>query len=111
MSGSRGLLLYRYSDEFDKGYFIQAIEGPIAAHHDLRSRISGDSQEGTEDERMFPNWSISFKNVEPGVLVQVAGFGDIEKDRFWRNLTSGGMPEAPELLKGFAGRLRAQPNP
>ena len=108
-----GLLLYRYSDDFDKGYFIQAIEGPDEALDNLWSRISDDPRhhtivtlaEGTEDDRMFPNWSMGFKNVEPGELANVPGFADIDKDSFWQDLESGGMPEAPDLLRGFAGDL------
>ncbi|HKL68513.1 BLUF domain-containing protein [Salibaculum sp.] len=107
--GITGILLYRYSDDFDKGYFIQAIEGPEAELDALWRRISGDSRhhtivtlsEGFEEARMFPNWSMGFKNVEPGDLADVPGFADIDKDSFWENLRSGGMPEALDLLRGF----------
>lgn len=107
--GITGVLLYRYSEDFDKGYFIQAIEGPVKTLDDLWSRISRDQRhhtivtlaEGAQTDRMFPNWSMGFKNVEAGDLAQVPGFADLDKDSFWQGLKSRQMPEAVELLQGF----------
>ncbi|GAW33642.1 sensors of blue-light using FAD [Roseovarius sp. A-2] len=104
-----GLLLYRYSKDFDKGYFIQAIEGPDGVLDALWERISQDNRhhtivtlaEGTELERMFPNWSMGFKNVEAIDLADVPGFAKIETESFWQNLKANQMPESVDLLRGF----------
>jgi hypothetical protein len=107
--GITGLLLYRYSEEFEGGYFIQAIEGPEDALSDLWRRISSDRRHhtivtlssGTETERMFPEWSMGFKNVDAQDLACMPGFTEIDSEAFWQNLKSNAMPEALELLRGF----------
>jgi len=107
--GITGLLLYRYSEDFDKGYFIQAIEGPDTVLNGLWDRISNDSRhhtiitlaKGDQAAPMFPNWSMGFKNVDENDLVSVPGFADIGKDSFWQNLKENEMPEAVDLLRGF----------
>jgi len=107
--GITGLLLYRYSEDFDKGYFIQAIEGPDALLNGLWDRISNDSchhtiitsAKGDQAAPMFPNWSMGFKNVDENDLVSIPGFADIGKDSFWQNLKENEMPEAVDLLRGF----------
>ena len=107
--GITGLLLYRYSEDFDKGYFIQAIEGPDALLNGLWDRISNDSRhhtiitlaKGDQAAPMFPNWSMGFKNVDENDLVSIPGFADIGKDSFWQNLKENEMPEAVDLLRGF----------
>lgn len=107
--GVTGLLLYRYSEDFDKGYFIQAIEGPDGVLDALWERISEDKRhhtiitltEGHQKERMFPNWSMGLKNVEAQDLVDVPGFAEIHKESFWQNLTANRMPDALDLLLGF----------
>lgn len=107
--GVTGLLLYRYSDEYQAGYFIQAIEGPEDALSDLWRRISADRRHhtivtlssGIETERMFPEWSMGFKNVDAQDLASVPGFADIESEAFWRNVKANAMPEALDLLRGF----------
>lgn len=107
--GITGLLLYRYSEEYQAGYFIQAIEGLEDALSDLWRRISADRRHhtivtlssGTETERMFPEWSMGFKNVDAQDLARMPGFAEIETEAFWRNLKANAMPEATELLRGF----------
>jgi len=107
--GITGLLLYRYSEDFDKGYFIQAIEGPDLVLTALWDRISNDSRhhtiitlaKGDQSAPMFPNWSMGFKNVDDDDLASLPGFADIGKDSFWQNLEENKMPEAVDLLRGF----------
>ena len=107
--GITGLLLYRYSDDFDKGYFIQAIEGPDDVLNALWDRISEDRRhhtivtlaEGKQTDRMFPNWSMGFRNVEAKDLEALPGFAEIETESFWENLKANEMPEAVELPRGF----------
>ena len=109
--GVTGLLLYRYSEEYVAGYFIQAIEGPEGALSDLWRRISADHRHhtivtlcsGIETERMFPEWSMGFKNVDAQDLANMPGFAGIDSETFWQNLAANAMPEALELLRGFYG--------
>jgi hypothetical protein len=104
-----GLLLYRYDEDFDKGYFIQAIEGPEAALNTLWNRIGRDKRhhsiitlaEGVEETRMFPNWTMGFKNVDAQDLAKHPGFAEIGTEKFWRELQANGLPEAVDLMRGF----------
>lgn len=107
--GITGLLLYRFSEDLEKGYFIQAIEGPEDVLDALWGRISHDKRhhtiitlaEGDQEERMFPNWSMGFKNIEAHDLADLPGFAEIENESFWQNLKDNEMPEAVDLLRGF----------
>jgi len=64
--GITGMLLYK------GGTFIQVIEGPDEAIADLYARVRKDPRhtriikllEGTTEERMFPNWSMGFRNAD-----------------------------------------------
>jgi hypothetical protein len=104
-----GLLLYRYDEDFDKGYFIQAIEGPEAALDALWDRIGRDMRhhsiitlaEGVEETRMFPNWTMGFKNVDADDFAKLPGFTEIGTEGFWRDLQENGLPEAVNLMRGF----------
>lgn len=108
-AGITGLLLYRYSEDTQGGYFIQAIEGPEDALQALWGKISQDKRhhtivsldEGEEEARMFPDWSMGFKNVDAGDLAKFPGFANIDDDRFWQGLQANAMPEALDLLRGF----------
>lgn len=64
--GITGMLLYK------GGCFIQAIEGPEEAIDDLHRVIAADSRhagmitmlQGSTDTRLFPDWSMGFKNID-----------------------------------------------
>ncbi|MGB5871929.1 MAG: hypothetical protein WBH04_17200, partial [Albidovulum sp.] len=65
-------------------------------HHTIVTLSSG-----TEAERMFPEWSMGFKNVDAQDLASMPGFAEIGAEAFWQNLKANAMPEALELLRGF----------
>lgn len=66
--GITGMLLYR------EGVFMQVIEGPEQAVRSLYRRIHNDRRhheiirllEEHSSERLFPNWSMGFRNVDHG---------------------------------------------
>ena len=56
-----GLLIYRFKEDFNRGNFVQVLEGPSAAIDDVWNRISNDQrhhtivviEEDTIENRMF----------------------------------------------------------
>ena len=104
-----GLLIYRYSSEFSRGNFVQALEGPEAALEDVWQRISKNRrhhtivvvEEGDTETRMFADWSMGFRNVDADDLKDFKGFSDLGSDKFWDQINSGAKPDALELLKSF----------
>lgn len=107
--GITGLLIYRFNEEFSRGNFVQALEGPNAAIDDVWHRISNDSRHHTivvlEDEditeRAFGEWSMGFRNVDDADLSRIEGFSDLGSDVFWEKATSGSELAALDLLKSF----------
>lgn len=107
--GITGCLVYRYNDDFDRGNFLQVLEGPEAAIDDVWQRISEDTRhhtivvidEGTIDERMFSNWSMGFRNVDAEDLKNVEGFADLGSDTFWEKIGEQNLSNGLELLKSF----------
>jgi len=107
--GITGLLIYRYNDDFSRGNFLQILEGPDAALDDVWRRISSDPrhhtvvvvEEGHVAQRMFPDWSMGFKNVAAVQLADYEGFADMGTDAFWHRAAQGSLTEAIDLLKGF----------
>jgi hypothetical protein len=107
--GITGLLVYRYNDDFERGNFLQVLEGPDAALDDVWRRISNDArhhtivvvEEGHVDARMFPDWSMGFKNVDAGQLADYEGFADMGSDAFWDRAERTTLSEALDVLKGF----------
>lgn len=104
-----GLLIYRYNADCDRGNFLQVLEGRDDAIEDVWRRISNDPrhhtivviEQGPLDKRMFPDWSMGFKNVDTGDLSGHEGFADMGSDAFWRNARALTAPEALDLLTGF----------
>ena len=64
--GITGMLLYK------DGNFMQVLEGEETAVRSIYAKISGDPrhkgeillQQGTEEERQFPGWSMGYRNLE-----------------------------------------------
>lgn len=104
-----GCLVYRYNDDFDRGNFLQVLEGPEAAIDDVWDRISADNRhhtiviidEGPLDKRMFSNWSMGFKNVKADDLKDVDGFADLGSDAFWARASGDTLSNGLDLLRGF----------
>jgi hypothetical protein len=107
--GITGLLVYRYNEDFDRGNFLQVLEGPDKELDDVWDRISGDSrhhtivvvEEGELDQRMFAEWTMGFKNVQEGDLAEFDGFSDMGSDAFWKHAEKSTLSEALDILKGF----------
>lgn len=107
--GITGLLVYRYNDDFDRGNFLQILEGPDDAIEDVWRRISGDRrhhtivviEEGKIDKRAFADWSMGFKNADAGDLKGHPAFTDMGSDAFWRKAEELETREAMDLLLDF----------
>lgn len=104
-----GCLVYRYNDDFDRGNFLQVLEGPEAAIDDVWKRISSDSRhhtivtidEGRTQGRMFSSWSMGFRNVDAEDLKHAEGFSDLGSDAFWAEIDEKNLSSGLELLKSF----------
>ncbi|WP_405110494.1 BLUF domain-containing protein [Phaeobacter sp. BS52] len=107
--GISGLLIYRLNPEYNRGNFVQAIEGPEAEIDSLWSRITRDNrhhtivvvQEGSIEARMFDGWSMGFKNADAEDLAGFAGFSDLGSDTFWSDISPASAAGALELLRNF----------
>ena len=104
-----GCLVYRYNEDFDRGNFLQVLEGPDPAIDDVWARISSDTRhhtiviidEGTIEERMFSNWSMGFRNVDAEDLKHAEGFSDLGSDAFWDQIGEKTLTNGLELLRSF----------
>ena len=76
--GISGLLLYR------EGVFLQMIEGPEEAVRSLFAKIRQDRRhhsvailfEGYSPRRQFPDWSMSFRDLEDPLLLRNLGYSE-----------------------------------
>jgi Sensors of blue-light using FAD len=76
--GLTGMLLYR------DGLYLQFLEGPRTEVEGLLKRLRRDSRhesvsilrEGTLPQRLFPEWSMAFKNLMGLRTSQVAGYAE-----------------------------------
>ena len=103
-----GLLIYRFNQEFDRGNFLQIIEGPKKAIENVWPRILKDTkhhtitilEEGSYDQRSFPNWSMGFKNLNDQDFKELTGFLELTDESFWTDI-SNHKPRVFQLLKNF----------
>ena len=103
-----GLLIYRFNQEFNRGNFLQIVEGPKKSIDNVWPRISNDNrhhtitilEEGSYEERNFPNWSMGFKNLKDHDFKELSGFLELTDEKFWADI-SNHRPRAFELLKRF----------
>ena len=104
-----GLLIYRFNKDYNRGNFVQVLEGPESAIEDVWQRISSDSrhhtivvvEEGDVEKRMFGDWSMGFKNVIASELENFEGFSELGSDEFWKDISPKSASEALELLRSF----------
>jgi hypothetical protein len=104
-----GALVYRYNEDFDRGNFLQILEGPDAALEAVWKRISNDSrhhtivvvEEGSLTTRMFADWSMGFKNISADALADYPGFADMGSDAFWETAKVSTLTEALDILTNF----------
>lgn len=107
--GITGLLVYRYNPDFDRGNFIQVLEGRQGALDDVWGRISQDQRhhtivtlhEGDAPERMFKTWSMGFKNIDASELSVHPGYADMGSDAFWDRVDREALPAPLEFLQSF----------
>lgn len=74
--GVTGMLLYK------EGLFLQLLEGEESVAKQLYTKISLDPRhhslavvvDGRTDRRLFPDWSMSFCNLDDPALAQTPGF-------------------------------------
>ncbi|MBX2838201.1 MAG: BLUF domain-containing protein [Gammaproteobacteria bacterium] len=107
--GITGLLIYRFNSDFNRGNFVQVLEGSEQAIDDVWRRISNDDRhhtivvidEQSIETRMFEQWSMGFRNVQSAELKNIEGFSDLGSDEFWARTTAGDVPDALDLLKSF----------
>ena len=84
-AGISGMLLYKESDEFGIGSFMQILEGDEAAVTTLYDRIVKDTrhhtivplESGDIEARSFPDWSMGFRTVNAEDLARIPGFADL----------------------------------
>jgi hypothetical protein len=108
-TGISGLLIYRFNPDYNRGNFVQVLEGAEAAIDDVWRRISSDDRHHTiivveEDKietRMFGDWSMGFKNIDASELEAFDGFSDLGSDQFWENVNSDNAAAALDLLRSF----------
>ena len=104
-----GLLIYRFKKDFNRGNFVQVLEGPESAIDDVWERISNDSrhhtivviEEDSIEERMFADWSMGFRNIDDADLRGFEGFSDLGSDQFWDRVNADNASSALDLLKSF----------
>lgn len=103
-----GLLIYRFNKIFERGNFLQIIEGPKNSILSAWERILADQrhhtitvlEDGKFDERNFSAWSMGLKNLNTETMKEVPGFVNLNNDRFWSN-PNNLKPTALELLRNF----------
>ena len=103
-----GILIYRFSPNFNRGNFLQIVEGSKKSVSNVWRRISKDSkhhtvtilEEGFNEKRIFPNWSMGFKNLNNIEFAKLPGFLELTDENFWANI-SDHKPRVFQFLKGF----------
>ncbi len=104
-----GLLIYRYSDEADRGHFIQMLEGEESEVIALYDKIRRDKRhhtiltlsKGNIENRMFSEWAMGFKNIDDVTLAKLPGHARIGDDSFDPAAFQQSNEEALKLLKFF----------
>lgn len=107
--GLTGMLIYRYSEDADKGYFIQMLEGGKSEVRTLFEKIRRDKRhhtvltlgEGEIDTRMFSDWAMGFKNIDDKVFAGLPGHARIGEASFEPAAFQHSNVEALKLLKFF----------
>jgi hypothetical protein len=107
--GLTGLLIYRYSIDANKGYFIQMLEGGEREVRTLYDKIRHDRRhhtvltlsEGEIEARMFSEWAMGFKNVDDAIFAGLPGHARIGEASFDPAAFLHSNVEALGLLKFF----------
>lgn len=107
--GLTGMLIYRYSTDANKGYFIQMLEGEETEVRALYDKIKRDKRhhtvlplgEGEIEGRMFSEWAMGFKNVDDALFSGLPGHARIGESAFDPAAFQNSNVEALNLLKFF----------
>ena len=107
--GMTGLLIYKDDAEERRAYFMQVLEGEKPVLDATFKRIAADRrhhtkvilEEGKIDARNFPDWSMGFRNVEPGDFEAFDGYADLGSDAFWTRAQAGDLSGSLELMRSF----------
>ena len=107
--GLTGMLIYRYSADADRGYFIQMLEGGASEVRTLYDKIRRDKRhhtvltlgEGEIESRMFSEWAMGFKNVDDTMFSGLPGHARIGDSSFEPTAFQHSNDEALKLLKFF----------
>jgi hypothetical protein len=102
--GLTGMLLYR------DGTYMQFLEGQRADIDELLNRLRGDPRhkairtlrEGTVPERLFPDWSMAYKNLAGLRSSQIPGFSERLQAQY---INEPGKDPAQSLIDMFQGML------
>lgn len=98
-----GLLLYR------NGSFLQVMEGEETAVKALFSKILRDPRhkdvhvlaQGPAASRMFPDWSMGFKNISQYTEKELPGFSDFLENPFTAQIFEGKISRIQIFLETF----------
>lgn len=109
LQGLTGMLIYRYSADADRGYFIQMLEGGASEVRTLYDKIRRDKRhhtvltlgEGEIESRMFSEWAMGFKNVDDTMFSGLPGHARIGDSSFEPTAFQHSNDEALKLLKFF----------
>jgi hypothetical protein len=104
-----GMLIYRYSEDADTGYFMQMLEGGKSEVRTIFEKIRRDKRhhtvltlgEGEIDARMFSEWAMGFKNVDDALFAGLPGHARIGEASFDPAAFQHSNIEALKLLKFF----------
>lgn len=107
-AGVTGLLLYH------GGNFIQVLEGPDDAVRDTMDRIARDPRhdglitilDDAIDQRVFPDWSMAFRNVSDIELASRAGYSTYLDDHASLEGFGDGKAQVLKLLELFRRNVR-----
>lgn len=101
---------------FHDAHFVQVLEGPDEEVRTTFARICEDTRhrsihvelEDTIEERMFPDWSMGFRDLADGSAEEIAGFSALFRQVRDGEDTLGDLP-THHLLRAFSRPTRFQP--
>lgn len=103
-----GLLLYR------DGNFMQLLEGPDAAVQATHDRIQQDPRHHgvitmlntPTDERIFPDWSMGFTDLDDPSVADLPGYSDFLRTSLTSTEMTGNPQRSLRLLRNFKQDMR-----
>ncbi len=98
-----GMLLYK------GGNFMQVLEGEESTVRSLYAKISGDPrhkgeillQQGTQEERQFPGWSMGYRDLESQEARSIPGYSEFLNTPLTGQEFSADPGRAQKLLLSF----------